>query len=275
MSNCFFKVLSVITATFIQSRRLTFFMVGAFFLIGCSSTVYRASNDTPSFNKGLDALNKKDFSQASFYFAELAKEGDPAAMNNLGVALMMVDREDEAIYWFKSAARYGNTNAPETLRRLGETVPEPDMIGKHQSVVNSKLMEDIVVTTIVGVALGVSLHYSLKNSGTSVANYNPWSNHNTKNATSSGIPTYSRRSTPECNSDYDCGIGFKCIKARYETTGSCMKSVDKYGVQQNNMPESSSILMRKKSDSDCRFDTDCPIGFHCDEKYEVCVKDNN
>ena len=73
-----------------------------------------------------------------------------------------------------------------------------------------------------------------------------------------------------CYSDLDCGIGYKCVKAPYNSEGTCMKSVDDYGIQQFNSPSINSI--GPKTESGCEFDTDCPIGFRCDPYYKECVK---
>ncbi|MEW6418952.1 MAG: hypothetical protein AB1480_12660 [Nitrospirota bacterium] len=74
----------------------------------------------------------------------------------------------------------------------------------------------------------------------------------------------------DCFSDFDCGIGYRCVKAPYKTYGVCMKSVDEFGVQQYDLPRTDSINPRYEGD--CDFDTDCPIGFYCHRKYKVCVK---
>lgn len=73
-----------------------------------------------------------------------------------------------------------------------------------------------------------------------------------------------------CFSDFDCGIGYRCVKALFHTTGVCMKSVDEYGIQQYNLPRLDSIY--PKYEGDCDFDSDCPIGFYCHRKYKTCVK---
>ncbi len=237
------------------------FLVVVMTLSGCSATSMRSMSDPPSFNKGLDALKAKNFDQASFYFSELARKGDPAAMNNLGIALMMVNRKEEAIYWFKKATIYGDRNAIKSLNELGEKVPFADLVGKHPSVVavqeNSRLMQDIFITTLVGVALGVSLHYSQK-SGSYVTNYNPWMHNST---VQNG-----------CSNHYGCGIGKKCVKAPFESIGVCMKVVDEYGLPTYDIPKTSGVGVNVDIDGDCRVDLDCPTGFKCDTKYKVCVK---
>ena len=207
------------------------------------------------WEQGLGGLSANK-SEASQWYLLSAKQGYVLAMVRLARLQWEAGLTSAAISWLNLAARWGNSDAINTLHKYGKPVPAPDLLAqkKHNDAIAKQETSEALSHALVG---AISAYSSAKN------------------ATSSSAPTYSRSSTHECDSDYDCGIGFKCIKARYETTGSCMESVDKYGVQQNNMPESSSILMRKKSASDCMFDTDCPLEFHCDEEYEVCVKDNN
>ena len=73
-----------------------------------------------------------------------------------------------------------------------------------------------------------------------------------------------------CYSDFDCGIGYKCVKAPFNSEGTCMKSVDEYGLPQYNMPSIDSI--GPKMSEGCEFDSDCPIGFRCDRYYKECVR---
>ena len=74
-----------------------------------------------------------------------------------------------------------------------------------------------------------------------------------------------------CSSDYSCRYGQKCVKAPYKSKGVCMDVVDRYGIKKYKQPSSNSIgpnLGREQ----CRFNTDCSIGFKCDRTYKVCVK---
>ena len=74
-----------------------------------------------------------------------------------------------------------------------------------------------------------------------------------------------------CSSDYGCRYGQKCVKAPYKSRGVCMDVVDQYGIKQYRQPNANSIgpnLGREQ----CRFNTDCSIGFKCDRTYKVCVK---
>jgi hypothetical protein len=74
----------------------------------------------------------------------------------------------------------------------------------------------------------------------------------------------------ECYSDFDCGIGYKCVKSMYSVSGICMRSVDEFGTPKYNMPSTDSIYPKTKAG--CTFDTDCPIGFRCDSYYNECVR---
>lgn len=138
-------------------------LVGLIYLSGCSLMSSRVTSAPPSFNSGMAALHRGDFPIASYHFAELAKDGDPSSMNNLGVALMMVGRRDDAVYWFSSAARYGDVNAPTTLRKLGEPVPPADLVGKHPSQVSAKrasnLASDIFAIVAIGALIGITGYY--------------------------------------------------------------------------------------------------------------------
>jgi hypothetical protein len=126
-------------------------------LIGCGANP--RLGESPSFTKGLAAIDRKDFATASFHFAELAKEGNPESMNNLGVSLLMVDRKEEAIYWFKKASRYGEPNAKSTLKAMSEDVPPSDLVGQHPTQLQREVAEKIIVTTLIGIAVGVAAYH--------------------------------------------------------------------------------------------------------------------
>ena len=78
-------------------------------------------------------------------------------------------------------------------------------------------------------------------------------------------------SSSSCSSDYSCSFGYKCIKAKYSSTGKCMKPVDKYGMSSATSSNKGNLGINY-DDGDCSYSTDCPIGFRCDRKYKVCVK---
>ena len=48
-----------------------------------------------------------------------------------------------------------------------------------------------------------------------------------------------------------------------------MNTVDEHGVRTY---ESRSEDNNPNLDGECKFSTDCPIGFECDRRYKVCMK---
>jgi len=76
-----------------------------------------------------------------------------------------------------------------------------------------------------------------------------------------------------CSSDYSCSYGQSCVKDLYKSNGVCMTNVNKNGTKTFAGPKSSSIGIRSYGDAQCRYNTDCPIGFDCDRSSKVCVKD--
>jgi hypothetical protein len=72
---------------------------------------------------------------------------------------------------------------------------------------------------------------------------------------------------PGCSSDYECGIGNRCVKPAGQFNGYCARTVNAYGTPVQNMPDPKSIGPGQRR---CRFMTDCPIGFQCDDGQ--CVK---
>lgn len=75
-----------------------------------------------------------------------------------------------------------------------------------------------------------------------------------------------------CTSDFGCGYGNRCVKAPYKSEGVCMKVVDDSGIRQFQPPRSDSVGPNMDVDGQCRFNTDCPIGFRCDRDLKACVK---
>lgn len=75
----------------------------------------------------------------------------------------------------------------------------------------------------------------------------------------------------DCLSDFDCGLGYRCVKEPFKTRGVCMRPVDEFGIPKYDYsPRLDSIEPRYQGD--CDFDLDCPLGFYCHRKYKVCVK---
>lgn len=76
-----------------------------------------------------------------------------------------------------------------------------------------------------------------------------------------------------CNSDFECGIGRKCVKGPLQGQGQCLTPVNQYGLPQPNvMPDPNSIKINTKMKGACDFDTQCGVGFRCDQALKVCVQ---
>jgi hypothetical protein len=88
-------------------------------------------------------------------------------------------------------------------------------------------------------------------------------------ANTSSAPT--QRSS-ECSNDYQCGYGNVCVKSNYSMSGVCMRAVNSYGVPTYQAPAPESVEVKTPSSTDCRFSTDCPIGFACDSNSGACVR---
>jgi hypothetical protein len=75
-----------------------------------------------------------------------------------------------------------------------------------------------------------------------------------------------------CSSDFSCGMGFRCVKDNFASAGFCARAVNEFGLQTFELPDMNSVLLKLPSDSDCKFVTDCPIGFRCDVSSGVCLR---
>jgi len=89
---------------------------------------------------------------------------------------------------------------------------------------------------------------------------------------SSAEPSTTSSPRKECSSDFGCGPGFRCVKPNYSSLGTCMRLVDGYGVNQFSTPRSNSTGPKMPAATDCRFDTDCPPTFRCDQRSGACVR---
>jgi len=77
-------------------------------------------------------------------------------------------------------------------------------------------------------------------------------------------------STGGCTSDFNCSVGQKCVKDYYSSSGVCMKSVNEYGIQTFDAPDTKSIGVNMEKG--CLVHTDCPVGFRCAYSSGACIK---
>ena len=75
---------------------------------------------------------------------------------------------------------------------------------------------------------------------------------------------YTPNRANRCTSDSSCRTGEICVKGPGKTSGQCMKSVNKYGIQTYTRSGSGA--------KSCTTRSDCPVGFQCDRVLKACVK---
>ena len=78
-----------------------------------------------------------------------------------------------------------------------------------------------------------------------------------------------------CFSDFDCGMGNKCVKASGDInlTGVCVVPSDRFG---NRRIDTTTPRSQPRNVSGCSFDLDCGLGFSCMKRSGqlkgICVK---
>jgi ankyrin repeat protein len=76
-----------------------------------------------------------------------------------------------------------------------------------------------------------------------------------------------------CNSDFECGMGKKCVKGPLQSQGQCLTPVNQYGLPQPRViPDPNSIRINTNTTGACQFDTQCGVGFRCDQTLKACVR---
>lgn len=85
-------------------------------------------------------------------------------------------------------------------------------------------------------------------------------------------PFRSTEASAGCSSDFDCGIGHRCVKPYYSGTGKCLETVNQHGLRTFDLPRTDSVGPNMPTKSSCKFLTDCPVGFRCDMQSGTCVK---
>ena len=73
-----------------------------------------------------------------------------------------------------------------------------------------------------------------------------------------------------CSSDFDCGIGHKCAKGSYQSTGVCVQVERSYGVPDvTRMPKTDSIYPNTNPPKAYQR---CPIGYQWSYDLQICVR---
>lgn len=201
----------------------------------------------------------KNLNQAATWYVRAAKKGHLRAMTNLARVQKQLGYEEAAVSWITLAARWGDEKAKNMLQEWNKPVPNADLL-QQQVAENERRDQE------VGDALGMMLILGLTAAGAAAAK-NSGRTVISPNVEPLGV---SGTASGGCTSDFNCGYGFKCVKALYKNHGVCMKSVDSYGVPDMSGPSRDSIGV--KTAPGCNFNTDCPVGFRCDANLKACVK---
>lgn len=82
-----------------------------------------------------------------------------------------------------------------------------------------------------------------------------------------GSPTVSG-----CQNDFQCPFGQQCVKVLGSFAGYCAQPVNQLGMPQLSMPRPDSVYLRPYGSEQCLFDTQCPVGFFCEQSAKVCLK---
>lgn len=262
---------------------------------------------THNIKQGADAYARGDFDEAAKHWIPHAKEGNAYAQYNVGilweqglgrtplntneasnwyflsakqgyipamVRLANLQRsgghEEAAQSWLVLAARWGDSSASTALRTWGKEVPPADLLAQQQY---NKAVADQQVSD----ALALTLSYFL----IGFTSYNqaysarplPYQAYSPPAQTyKPPVQTYQTVTQIDsgCTSDFSCGSGHICVKAPFKSSGACMKTVDAFNLPVYNSPRPGSININ--THGQCQFNTDCPIGFKCDDNYKACVK---
>ncbi|GAA4100517.1 hypothetical protein GCM10022414_27550 [Zhongshania borealis] len=276
----------IINRLFSKLLLLTFF----FALFGCASI-----NDI-----GYKHYLAGNYEQAAYLWGMAAKQGDATAQNNMGVLWehgyyfekndtraaewfvlsaqngyvpamvhaakmqLRLGYYDAAKSWLALASRWGNPEAKQLLTNLGQAVTESDLYYQQQAqqAQYEAMAAGMMIQSMgnMGHALGCAAAGGCR---PAVPVYTP--------SVNSVKPDYQRRSNTDfgCTSDFDCGSGQSCAKAPFNSTGTCMTSVDSYGVKTIQPPQYESIGVN--TNPQCDSTGDCGPGFTCDIFLKVCV----
>lgn len=214
------------------------------------------------WEKGLGSTPLNE-TKASEWFLLSAKQGYIPAMVRLAKIQKTHDYEDAAISWFNLAARWGDVSAINELQNWGKPVPPADLLA-NQQYRNAKSKQKALSAAAyqLGRAIGGG---GSAGKTSSHSTYSPPASLDNK-------LQFIYTDKGDCTSDFNCGIGNKCVKAPLKSRGICMKSVDEFGLKNYNLPSTDSVGVNLNLDGQCSFNTDCPIGFKCDRNYKACVK---
>lgn len=139
-------------------RGLTHFNAGQYDQAAAQwNTLARQGDPAAQNNLGLlwkDGLGStpKDPHQAAAWFLKAAQQGLPIAMVNLAKVQLELNQPDPALSWLNMAARWNNAEAIGMLRSMSAPVPAPDLYQAQQQQVAVQQQQ---ATQNLGPGLGV------------------------------------------------------------------------------------------------------------------------
>ena len=184
-------------------------------------------------------------------------EPGKSQMSEVEIRDIITQGKAHALSQLNMAARTGYLPARDFFVRLELPVPPHDLLTPLQLAAKKERVKNKAVAR--SIARGI-----LQGMATT-----------TSNTTNSYAPG-DRGTIPQnsCSSDFDCGIGHRCLKNFGELSGICAKTVNEYGSPTYDLPEIDSIGVGQGGN--CSFTTDCPLGFDCRKNagqlYGFCIK---
>ena len=219
------------------------------------------------WESGLGSTPKND-SNAADWFIQSARQGYVPAMIKLAQTQTRMGYNDSALSWYVMAARWGSPEAQTALRTQNEPVPSADLLyaQQQQNAVEQQQLNHAAAQ------LGASIGCALGGGCVSPQAPRPQSGYQYQPPRTVAPLTTTAPRSNSCTSDYSCGTGFKCIKKPSQSTGQCLKEVDRYGTPTYSPPSPASIGPNINPRKQCQISTDCPIGFRCDATLKVCAR---
>ena len=220
----------------------------------------------------------KNLYQAATWFLKAARQGNLQAMTNLAYVQKELGHEEAATSWLMLAARWGYPQAKKMLQAWGEPVPDPDLLQQHQLAEQEKREQQAVeeqrrdeeIGNAMGNAIGLVLLFGLP--AIAHTSGNPTIPPSPSVAPLPAVAPFANSSAPSsgCTSDFNCQMGFKCVKYPYMSSGVCMQMVNQNDLPV--LPAPTTIKTGPNSGHACYSDADCPVGLRCDPGLEACVK---
>lgn len=203
--------------------------------------------------------------QAKYWYSQAANQGSVASMISLGELYEKQGDTDSAFAYFYEAARWGDLRARASLRRLNAPVPEPDLMRRmeyEQAVREARSAE-----ALIGLAESIGCYVGGGTCGSSTSTAASAST-----ASRQSIPTQVVSGPRSCRAATDCPnfMTYRCVKAPLQFEGVCLRNVNEFGNQQFQTPRASDYNISIQPE--CRFSTQCPVGFRCDPELKACVR---